>query len=168
MRLALLHDLFVEELRDLYDAAHQLMQTLPKMATAAFSPDLAQLFEDHLEDTRCQVGRLESIFEHLGMSPDGKICKALEGLVEELHEKIEEDSDPNVRDAALITAAQRIAHYEMAGYGCARTFARSLGYEEATDLLQESLNEEGVTDHNLTRLAESTINAEAATAGGGI
>jgi len=168
MRLALLHDLYVDELRDLYNAEKQLVNALPKMARAASSAGLAQEFEDHLEETERQAERLEHIFADLGISPDGKKCKAMEGLIEEVQDKIEEDADPNVRDAALIAGAQRIEHYEMAAYGCARTFARSLGYEEVADLLQESLNEESSTDQNLTDLAESTINVEAATAGGGV
>jgi len=168
MRFALLHDLYVDELRDLYDAEHQLVKALPKMVIAASSADLAQTFEDHLEETERQVERLEQIFADLGISPQGKKCKAMEGLIEDVNDRIAEDSDPNVRDAALIAAAQRVEHYEMAGYGCARTFARSLGYDAATDLLQESLNEEGVTNHNLTTLAISAVNIEAAMAGGRI
>jgi ferritin-like metal-binding protein YciE len=168
MKLALLHDLYVEELRDLYNAEKQLLTALPKMTQAAYSADLRQEFEDHFDETERQVERLERIFADLGISPEGKRCSAMQGLIEEVVEKIEEDADPHVRDAALISAAQRIEHYEMAGYGCARTFARSLGYQDMSDLLQESLNEECATDQNLTDLAETTINAEAATAGGGV
>ena len=168
MRLALLHDLYVDELRDLYNAEKQLLKALPRMVLAASSDELSQEFADHLEETERQVERLEKIFQDLGVSPEGKKCMAMEGLIAEVKEKIDEDANPNVRDAALIAAAQRVEHYEMAGYGCARTFARSLGYQDMADLLQESLNEEGVTDQNLTDLAESVINVEAATAGGGV
>jgi ferritin-like metal-binding protein YciE len=161
MALDSLHDLYVNELKDLYNAENQLLKALPKMAKAASSPELQAAFTEHLEVTRGQVERLETIFADLGVSPKGKKCVAMEGLVEEGKEVIEEDGEPAVIDAALIAAAQKVEHYEMAGYGCARTFAQLLGYDEAVTLLQETLDEEGEADKKLTELAESVINVEA-------
>lgn len=162
MKLNSLHDLYVDELKDLYNAEHQILKALPKMVKAATSPDLAQAFQDHLGETEGQVERLDKIFKKLDVSPKGKKCKAMEGLLEEGKEVMEEDADPTVRDAALIAAAQRVEHYEMAGYGCVRTFAQLLGYDDAAELLQETLDEEGNADKKLTELAESVINVEAA------
>lgn len=162
MKLNSLHDLYVDELKDLYNAESQILKALPKMVKAASSPDLAEAFQNHLEETEGQVARLDKIFKKLDVSPKGKKCKAMEGLLEEGKEVMEEDADPNVRDAALIAAAQRVEHYEMAGYGCVRTFAQLLGYDDACDLLQETLDEEGAADKKLTEIAESTINVEAA------
>lgn len=161
MKLKTLHDLYVDELKDLYNAENQLLKALPKMAKAASDPQLAQAFTDHLEETAGHVDRLEKIFKKLDASPKGKKCKAMEGLLEEGKDLMAEDAAPSVMDAALIAAAQRVEHYEMAGYGCVRTYARLLGYEEAADLLQETLDEEGTTDKKLTDLAETIINAEA-------
>lgn len=166
MKLASLHDLFVSELKDLYSAENQLLKALPKMAKAASTEELAQAFEDHLAETETQVERLEKVFKELGVSPKGKKCKAMEGLIEEGKEMMEQDAEPAVLDAALISSAQRVEHYEIAGYGCVRTFARALGYEEAADLLQETLDEEGAANQKLTQIAESVVNAEAATAAG--
>ena len=165
MKLNTLHDLFVDELKDLYNAENQLIKALPKMAKAAENEDLKQAFLNHLDETRGQVERLEAIFNELDVNPKGKKCKAMEGLVEEGKEVIDEDGDPAVKDAALIAAAQRVEHYEMAGYGCTRTFAKLLGYEEAASLLQETLDEESAADKKLTELAESVINVEAEVAG---
>jgi ferritin-like metal-binding protein YciE len=161
MKLKSLHDLYVDELKDLYNAENQLVKALPKMAKAASNPELAKAFRDHLEETQAQVERLEQIFERLEISPKGKKCKAMEGLIEEGKEVMEDAADPMVKDAALISAAQRVEHYEMAGYGCVRTFAHLLGDEAAADLLQETLNEEGGANKKLNDLAESVINAEA-------
>ena len=161
MKLDSLKKLYIEELRDLYHAEGQLVKALPKMAKAASSPQLRSGFEEHLEQTKGHVQRLEQIFEKLGVSPKGKTCKAMQGLVEEGEELLKEDSDPSVLDAGLISAAQRVEHYEIAGYGTVRAYARSLGEEEAARLLQQTLDEEGETDKKLTRLAESLINAEA-------
>jgi ferritin-like metal-binding protein YciE len=161
MKLATLHDLYIDELKDLYNAEHQLLKALPKMAKAASAPQLAKAFTDHLAETKGHVERLEKIFKKLDASPKGKTCKAMEGLLEEGKEVMAEDADPSVMDAALITAAQRVEHYEMAGYGCVRTFARLLGDEPAADLLQQTLDEEGAADKKLTKLAETVINAEA-------
>ena len=161
MALKTLKDLYVSELKDLYNAEHQLLKALPKMAKAASSPALAKAFTDHLAETEQQIERLETIFVELEIGPKGKKCKAMEGLLEEGKEVMAEDSDPSVKDAALISAAQRVEHYEMAGYGCVRTFARLLGFDDAADLLQETLDEEGTADKKLTELAESVINVEA-------
>ncbi len=161
MPLDSLHDLYVEELKDLYNAENQLLKALPRMAKAASAPELKEAFTNHLEETRGQVQRLETIFAELGVSPKGKKCKAMEGLVEEGKEVMGEDGEPAVIDAALIAAAQRVEHYEMAGYGCARTFATLLGYTDAAELLQETLDEEGNADKLLTGLAETVINVEA-------
>ena len=161
MAIATLHDLYVEELKDLYNAEHQILKALPKMAKAASHEELSQAFKDHLAETKTQVERLEKIFKALGVSPKGKKCKAMEGLLEEGQDVMAEDAEPAVLDAALIASAQRVEHYEMAGYGCVRTFARLLGYDEAADLLQETLDEEGTADKHLTELAESVINAQA-------
>ena len=161
MALDSLHDLYVEELKDLYSAESQLLKALPKMAKAASSPELKAAFTEHLEVTRGQVARLETIFTGLGAKPKGKRCKAMEGLVEEGKEIIGEEGRPSVKDAALIAAAQRVEHYEMAGYGCVRTFARLLGRADHAKLLQQTLDEEGAADKALTSLAESVINVEA-------
>jgi ferritin-like metal-binding protein YciE len=167
MALDSLHDLYVNELKDLYNAENQLLKALPRMAKAATAPELKAAFTEHLEVTRKQVERLEQIFTELGVSPKGKKCKAMEGLVEEGKEVMEEDGDPSVIDAALIAAGQRVEHYEMAGYGCVRTFANLLGYEDAATLLQETLDEEGEADKKLTELAETVINVEAEEADAG-
>ena len=166
MKLESLHDLLVDELKDLYSAENQLLKALPKMAKAAASPELKAAFEEHLEETKGQVDRLVSVFESLGVSPKGKKCVAMEGLIEEGKEIIEEEGDKSVKDAALICAAQKVEHYEMAGYGCARTFANLLGLDDVANLLQETLDEEGNADKKLTEIAETSINveAEAATA----
>jgi ferritin-like metal-binding protein YciE len=131
------------------------------MAKKASATELADAFEEHLKVTHGHVERLEKIFKMLEISPKGKKCKAMEGLLEEGKEVMSEEAEPSVMDAALIAAAQRVEHYEMAGYGCVRTFARLLGYKEAADLLQETLDEEGEADKALTELAESVINVEA-------
>jgi len=161
MSLDSLHDLYVEELKDLYNAENQLLKALPKMAKKASAEELKAAFAEHLEVTRTQIERLEEIFTELGVSPKGKKCKAMEGLVEEGKEVIEEDGNPSVIDAALIACAQRVEHYEIAGYGCVRTFATLLGYESAATLLQETLDEEGEADKKLTELAETIINLDA-------
>jgi ferritin-like metal-binding protein YciE len=161
MKLKTLKDLYVEELRDLYSAENQIVKALPKMAKAASSPELKAAFEQHLEQTRGQVERLERIFKALGEKPTGKTCRAMEGLVEEGEELIKEKPEASVLDAGLISAAQRVEHYEIAGYGSVRTYANTLGETEAARLLQETLDEEGQTDKKLTKLAESLINVQA-------
>jgi ferritin-like metal-binding protein YciE len=161
MEMNSLQDLFVHDLKDLYSAETQLLKALPKMAKAASSPDLKQAFEKHTKETEAQVARLEKIFEELDESPKGKKCKAMEGLIEEGKEIMEEDAEPEVLDAGLIGAAQKVEHYEIAGYGTARTYAEMLGNNAAARLLQQTLDEEGKTDKLLTELAVSCINVEA-------
>jgi ferritin-like metal-binding protein YciE len=163
MALDSLRELFLDELKDLYDAEKQLLKALPKMAKASSAPELRSAFEEHLEITRGQVDRMEQVFELLGEAARGKKCKAMQGLVEEGSELIEEkkDADPSVLDAGLIAAAQRVEHYEMAGYGCVRTFAKLLGEDKVANLLQATLDEEGEADQKLTELAETVINIEA-------
>ena len=160
-KLNTLQDLFVEELRDLYSAENQLVKALPKMAKAASAEELKAAFEEHLEQTKEHVQRLEQIFEELGEKPTGKTCKAMEGLVEEGAELIKEKPEASVLDAGLIAAAQRVEHYEIAGYGSVRTFAKTLGHAKAAKVLQTTLDEEGETDRKLTELAEQVINAQA-------
>jgi ferritin-like metal-binding protein YciE len=162
MKLDSLQKLYIEELRDLYSAENQILKALPKMAKAASSPQLQAAFNEHLKQTEGHVNRLETIFKRLDKSPKGKTCKAMEGLVEEGSEMMSEKGEPAVLDAGLIAAAQRVEHYEIAGYGTVRTYARLLGDTEAERLLQQTLDEEGETDKKLTRLAETLINAEAA------
>jgi len=159
-----LDDLLCDQLADLYDAEQQIIEALPKMAKAADSPELKQAFEQHLRETHNQVNRLERVFEILGKEAKGKSCDAMNGLISEGDDVISAKGDPEVKDAALIAAAQRVEHYEMAGYGTARTFAHYLGQDEVARLLQETLDEEGATDHRLTDLAEQFINAKAARA----
>lgn len=161
MKLGSLEDLYVDELKDLYSAENQLLKALPKMAKAATAPKLSKAFESHLKQTRGHVARLDKIFKKLGSAPKGKKCKAMEGLLAEGKELMAEDADAAVMDAALIGAAQRVEHYEMAGYGCVRTYARLLGHNDAADLLQKTLDEEGAADKALTELAEASINSSA-------
>jgi ferritin-like metal-binding protein YciE len=158
-----LNDLFVHELRDLYDAEQQLTTALPLLAAAATSDQLRQTFEEHLEVTKEQARRLEKIFQGLGEPAEGKPCKAMAGLVAEARETLDIDADPDVLDAALIVAAQKVEHYEIAGYGSVRTFARVLNYSDAARLLEATLKEESQTDERLTRLAER-LNQKAETA----
>jgi ferritin-like metal-binding protein YciE len=161
MNLDTLKDLYVDELKDLYSAEKQLVKALPKMAKAANDPQLAEAFRTHLQETRQHAERLEQICRDLGVSPRGKKCVGMEGLIEEGNELIQEDPEPDVLDAGLISKAQHVEHYEIAGYGTVRTYARQLGFENHADLLQQTLDEEGKTDHLLTQLAESGINVEA-------
>jgi ferritin-like metal-binding protein YciE len=160
MKMKTLHDLFVDELKDLYSAETQLTKALPKMAKAASSDELREAFLSHLKETEGQIKRLDKIFKKLDASPKGKKCKAMEGLVEEGKEAIELDAEDAVRDAALIAAAQRVEHYEMAGYGTVRTYAQLLDMEDAVELLQETLDQEGAADEKLTEIAQG-INVEA-------
>jgi ferritin-like metal-binding protein YciE len=155
-----LRELLVHELKDLYSAETQLLKALPKMAKAASDEDLVAAFEEHLEQTQGQVERLDKIFELLNAKPRGKTCEAMKGLITEGQEVIGEDATDEVKDAALIAAAQKVEHYEIAGYGTVRTFANLLGETEVADLLQETLDEEGETDKKLTEIAES-LNVEA-------
>ncbi len=155
-----LRELYIDELKDLYSAETQLVKALPKMAKAASSDELRQGFEKHLKQTQEHVQRLEKIFQGLGESPKGKKCKGMEGLIEEGSEAMEEDYDGSVLDAALIGAAQRVEHYEIAGYGTVRSMAETLGEDDHVSLLEETLQEEKETDEKLTELA-SQINVEA-------
>lgn len=161
MKLNTLKDLYIHELKDLYSAEKQLVAALPKMAKAATSQDLKAAFESHLLETREHVTRLDRVLELAGSGTRGPKCKGMEGAIEEGQSMIEEEADPEVKDAGLIAAAQRVEHYEMAGYGCVRTYAKLLGYGEAARILQMTLDEEGATDKKLTDLAESVINVAA-------
>jgi ferritin-like metal-binding protein YciE len=155
-----LRELYVDELKDLYSAENQLIKALPKMAKAATAPDLRAGFEKHLVQTKEHVARLERICQAMGEKPTGKTCKGMQGLIEEGKELIEEDPGPEELDAGLISAAQRVEHYEIAGYGCVRTYASLLGENTAVSLLEKTLNEEKDTDRKLTELSEN-INVEA-------
>jgi ferritin-like metal-binding protein YciE len=157
MKLKSLEELYVDQLKDLYSAEKQLVQALPKMAKAASTPELQEGFQEHLEQTRGHVDRLERIFARLGASAGRKKCKAMAGLIEEGQEVIDLEGDTGVKDAALIAAAQRVEHYEIAGYGTVRTFANHLGFDQDRNLLQQTLDEEGETDKKLTSLAEGGI-----------
>ena len=161
MEMETLKDLLVEELKDLYSAEKQIIKGLEKMSKAASHPELKQAFQRHQVMTEKQVERLERICADLDVSPRGKKCVGMEGLIDEAKDLISEKPDPDVLDAGHIAAAQHIEHYEMAGYGCARTYARQLGYSEQADMLQTTLDEAGTTDKLLTELAERSINLEA-------
>ncbi|MCU1310784.1 MAG: ferritin-like protein [Candidatus Angelobacter sp.] len=161
MKIESLQELFIDELKDLYSAENQIIKALPKMAKNANSDELRSAFEEHLEQTKGQVERLDQIFQELDATSRGKKCKGMEGLLEEGKEIMEEDVEPEVLDAALIGAAQRVEHYEIAAYGTARTHAELLEMDNAVRLLQETLDEEKETDRKLTSIAES-VNVEAA------
>lgn len=161
MELDTLKDLYVEELKDLYSAEKQIVKALPKMIKAAKDPELKAAFKTHLRQTGEHANRLERICKDLGVSPRGKKCVGMEGLLEEGSGLIKEKPDEDVLDAGLIAAAQHVEHYEMAGYGTVRTYARQLGYEDQAQTLQRTLDEEGETDHLLTDLAVGRINIEA-------
>ena len=159
-----LHDAFIDELRDAYDAEKQLTKALPKMAKAASSPELRDAFEMHLEETRGQVERLEEVFASLDEKVRGKRCDGIAGIIEEGKAVMEEDFDDVTMDACLIAGAQRAEHYEMAAYGTLVAWARAMGHEEAAVLLQETLEEEKAADEKLSSLAEGGINQDAAEA----
>jgi ferritin-like metal-binding protein YciE len=159
-----LHDAFIEELRDTYDAEKQLIKALPKLAKASASTDLRAAFETHLEETRGHVERLEQIFESLDEKPRGKHCEGIAGIIEEGKSIMEEEFDDATMDACLIAAGQRAEHYEMAAYGTLIAWAQSMGHTEATNLLQGILDEEKAADKKLSSLAEGGINQEAADA----
>ena len=161
MALESLQELYIEQLKDLHSAERQIIEALPKMIEEASHPELRRGFEMHLEQTKEQLRRLEQIGERAGQKLTGHKCKGMEGLLEEGDELMKERADSDVLDAALIAAAQRVEHYEMAGYGCARTYARLLGLDDDAKLLQQTLDEEGETDHKLTEIAERAINIEA-------
>jgi ferritin-like metal-binding protein YciE len=165
MSLDSLEKLFIEELRDIYNAEKQLTRALPRMAKAAESNELRDAFTLHTRETEGQIQRLERVFREVGQAVRGKKCKGMEGLIEEGKEKMEEEGEPEVLDAALIASAQKVEHYEIAAYGCLRTYAELLGYTEAAQLLQQNLEEEEATDKKLNQLAEGGINEQAASVG---
>jgi ferritin-like metal-binding protein YciE len=156
-----LRDLLIEELRDLYSAETQLVSALPKMAGAASSTELKSAFEHHLEETLGHVTRLESIFKNIDEKSSGETCEAMKGLIKEGETLVKAEGDPDVRDAGLIGAAQRVEHYEMAGYGTARSLANRLGESQMAEILQQTLNEEGAANKKLTSIAESGVNVAA-------
>jgi ferritin-like metal-binding protein YciE len=156
-----LRDLFIETLRDVHHAEGQLVKALPKMAKTASNADLAGAFESHLEETKGHVERLDRVFDAIGEKARGKKCKAMEGLIEEGKEWIDEHAEPDVMDAGLIAAAQKVEHYEIATYGCLCTWAKQLDLDDAVSLLGQNLDEEKAADEKLTGLAESHINAQA-------
>ena len=161
MELDTLQKLYINELRDLYNAENQLLKALPKMAKAASSDELVEAFEKHLDQTETHVERLEEVFEELGQTPKGKTCHGMKGLIEEGSEILEEDGEESVLDAGIIVAAQKVEHYEMASYGSLRTFAELLGEKNAAKLLQTTLDEESEANELLNKLAESMVNPEA-------
>jgi len=161
MKLTSLDKLFHHELKDLYDAEHQIVKALPRLAESACNPELAAAFEEHLAQTQEHISRLETVFEEIGESPAREPCAGMRGVIEEGNKILAEDADPVVKDAAIISAAQRVEHYEMAVYGTLRTWARILGYEDSARLLEETLDEEEGTDSALTGIAQQ-INPEAA------
>jgi ferritin-like metal-binding protein YciE len=164
MKLNSLDDLLVEQLEDLYDAEKQLLKALPKMAKAASNDTLRRGFEEHLEQTKGHVNRLEKVFKDLGKSATSKTCEAMKGLVEEADDFLGEGAVGSVRDAGLIACAQRVEHYEIAGYGTVRSWCQQLGHQGCARLLQQTLDEEAATDRKLTQIAESMSNRQAAAA----
>jgi len=161
MKLDTLKTLYTNELRDLYNAEGQLLKALPKMAKAASSEELKDAFEKHLEQTKSHVERLEEVFEDIGEKPKGKTCRAMKGLIEEGSEILQEDGEESVIDASIIVAAQKVEHYEIAGYGSVRTFAQLLGKDRSAELLQTTLEEESEANQLLNKLAEDIVNPEA-------
>jgi ferritin-like metal-binding protein YciE len=161
-KLKSLEDFFIEELKDLYSAENQLIKALPKMAKAAESEDLRTAFEDHLEQTRTHAERIEQICNEMGIKPGGKKCVGMEGLIEEGKELLQEKVEPEPLEAGLIGAAQRVEHYEIAGYGTARAHAQQLGLTKVADILGQTLEEEKQANDKLTQLAENQINVQAA------
>jgi ferritin-like metal-binding protein YciE len=162
MTLNSLDDLFIVQIQDLYDAEQRLTKALPKMAEAASSKTLKVAFQSHLRETEQHVARLEEVFQAIGLTPERETCEAMKGLIAEGDEAISAGGDPDVRDAALIAAAQRVEHYEIAGYGTVRTLATQLGRKELAQILQKTLDEEAACDKKLTKIAESSVNTAAA------
>lgn len=156
-----LQDLYLEQLRDLHSAEEQILKALPKMIAKTSHKELKSALQEHERITERQVDRLQQIFSELGEKPTGHKCKGMEGLIAEGEEVLKEFEDKDVLDAAIIASAQRVEHYEISGYGTARTFAAMLGFDRQADLLQETLNEEGEADHRLTGLAERVVNIDA-------
>jgi ferritin-like metal-binding protein YciE len=161
MKLNNLNDLFIHELQDIYNAEKQITKALPKMMKEASSSQLKKAFEMHLMETEKQIERLEQVFESIGKKASGEKCKAMEGIIKEAQDMMSENADPDVMDAALIASAQRVEHYEIAGYGTLCTYAKQLGHKEAFTLLHTTLEEEKATDLKLTDIAESKINIKA-------
>jgi len=161
MKLETLKDLYIQELKDLYSAEKQIIKALPKMVKAATNKQLAAGFKEHFEQTKEHATRLEKILTSHDESTRGPKCEGMEGVIKEGDEMIEDDAEDEVRDAGLIATAQRVEHYEIAGYGCARTYAELLGDERGAQLLQATLTEESDTDKKLTKLAKSVINIRA-------
>jgi ferritin-like metal-binding protein YciE len=161
MEMESLHELYVSELKDLYSAEKQIVKALPKMVKNATNPQLKKAFSDHLDETEGHVDRLEKIFQMLGEKAGGKKCKGMEGLIEEAKELLDEDATEEVVDAGLISKAQHVEHYEMAGYGTVRTYAQQLGFSDQAKLLQQTLDEEGRANELLTQIAETAVNVEA-------
>ena len=162
MKIENLEKLYIDELKDAYDFEHQILEALPKMEKSATANQVKNAFAEHRRQTEQQVARLESVFDKLGVKADRKTCKGMKGIIGEGEEYVKAKGDDDAIDAALISAAQRVEHYEMAVYGTLRTYAKALGHEDQATLLQQTLEEEGTTDQKLTRLAESGINAQAA------
>jgi len=160
-KMQTLDDMYMDLLKDLYSAEKQLVKALPKMAKAAQSSDLQKAFQEHLRQTEGHVERIDRIFSDLEGSPRGKKCVGMEGLIEEGSELMKENVEPEVLDAGLIAAAQKVEHYEIASYGTARAWAQKLGYNDAARLLQQTLDEESAANEKLTRIAESHVNVEA-------
>jgi len=161
MKLDTLKTLYIDELRDIYNAENQLLKALPKLAKAASSEELKDAFKKHLEQTKGHVERLEEVFQDIGETPKGKTCKAMKGLIEEGSEILKEEGEESVIDAAIIVAAQKVEHYEIAGYGSVRTFAQLLGKDRSAELLQTTLDEESEANELLNNLAEEIVNPEA-------
>lgn len=168
MKVSSFHELFMHEIRDLYDAEHQMIEALPKMIDEASNEELKKALEDHLEQTKKQSERLEDIFTMMDEEPKRQTCQGMKGLIEEGEKSMNAVTVPEIMDAAIISAAQRVEHYEMAGYGTARAFAELMEHEEAADLLQETLEEEMQADKLLTEIAESTVNPAAMEAASGM
>lgn len=162
MKLDNLKNLLIEDLMDLYDAERQITEAMPKLIEAASTPELKRSLEDHLKVTQRQHERLDKVFKHLGVEAEGKTCEGMKGLLKEGQTVIEKKADPDVKDAAIISAAQKVEHYEIAAYGTARTYARMLGDMETAKMLEQTLDEEGQADQRLTKLAEYQVNIKAA------
>ena len=156
-----LNDLFVQQLKDLYDGEQQLTEALPLMAKAATSSQLKNAFQEHFRETQGHVQRLEQVFRAINCEPEREACPAMKGMIKEGNDVMSATGDPAVRDAALIAAAQRVEHYEMAGYGAVRTFAQQLGRQDLATILQQTLEEEGAADKKLTTIAQSGVNQSA-------
>jgi len=156
-----LQELFVQQIEDLYDAEHRIIRALPKMSETAQDPELKRALDKHLAETRTQVDRLDAIFRSLNKTPERETCEAMKGLIREGEDMVNAKGSPEVRDAAIIAAAQRVEHYEIAGYGTARALALHLGHAEAARLLETTLQEEKNADQTLTQVAESSVNVHA-------